>query len=265
MVDLSTQIKPGLVSVTLKHLSWQGVIQHAYHAGLQAIEWHARTHVPAGDLQRAYKVTTAMKDADLQVAAYGSYYVMGAENDQAFNPILETAQVLGAPMVRVWVGNVGLAVTSREQRRMIIHETKQRTDQAAAKGIGLVFEFHRNTLNETGASCVELMQDIERDNVWTYWQPMLNRDVQDNLADLQQVLPWLVGLHIFHWGPTDKDRHPLAVGMEPWQQYLAVAQQCDRSLWGLLEFVQADSVSQLYQDTQTLRELLSEGDLHGSV
>ena len=89
------------------------------------------------------------------------------------------------------------------------------------------------------------------------WQPAPELDVSRNLTELRTVLPWLVGLHVFHWGPTHMDRHPLSQGESDWAQYLAVAQTCPGLLNVLLEFVKGGTVEQFNEDAVTLHRLLA--------
>ena len=100
-----------------------------------------------------------------------------------------------------------------------------------------MFEFHNNSMTQTGASCAALLTDVDHPDVGTYWQPMPELDVNQNLAELRRVLPWVWGLHVFHWGPTHMDRHALALGEAEWAQYLATVSARHGTFNALLEFV----------------------------
>ncbi|MCF7974966.1 MAG: sugar phosphate isomerase/epimerase [Phycisphaerae bacterium] len=251
-------MRPGLVSVTFKHRPCEDVICYAHKAQLKSIEWHGQNHVPPGDLEIAHRIGQRTLDAGLAVAAYGSYYVLGQSEGQglSFATVLQTAEALGAPMIRVWAGHQNPEETPQGTRATIFEETRRVADLATEKGIKVIFEFHDNTLTQTGQSCAALLGDLDHPNVGTYWQPVPEMDVNENLTQLRCVLPWLMGLHVFHWGPTHKDRHALAQGESDWVQYLAMAGQCHDMLNVLLEFVKGGTVEQFNEDAATLHRLL---------
>ena len=251
-------MQAGLVSVTFKEMPCEDVIRHAQTAGLKAIEWHGLDHVPHGDLEIAHRIRQRTLDAGLAMAAYGSYYVLGQSEGMglSFDTVLQTAEALDAPMIRVWAGHKNPDQTPDHIRTHIVEEAGRVADLAAEEQIKIVLEFHVDTLTQTGESCAELLCDLDHPNVSTYWQPTPGVDVSRNLDQLRCVLPWLVGLHVFHWGPTHMDRHALAKGESDWTQYLAMAGQRHGRLDVLLEFVKGGTVEQFNEDAATLHRLL---------
>ena len=101
-------MKPGLVSISFRKLSWQDTLSLAKTAGLEAIEWGGDVHVPHGDVALAREVGEATRAAGLEVAAYGSYYRLG-EPAPDFSDVLASAKALGAPIIRIWAGSYGPA------------------------------------------------------------------------------------------------------------------------------------------------------------
>ena len=126
-------------------------------------------------------------------------------------------------MLRVWAGSRRPGEASDAYRRKIAIETRRLADLAGEKRILLVFEYHNGSLTEAGDSCAALMEQVDHPNVTTYWQPTPELDVEENLASLSVVSPWLAGLHVFHWRPTHLDRHPLSDGESDWIRYLELA------------------------------------------
>jgi len=252
-------MQPGLVSVTFKHRPCEDVIHYAHRSRLKSIEWHGQNHVPHGDLETARRIGQNTRAVGLAVAAYGSYYVLGQSEDMElpFDMVLQTAEALGAPMIRLWAGHQSPDQTSKCTRTTILEEARRVADLATERRIKIVFEFHRDTLTQTGASCAALLNDLDHPNVGSYWQPAPELDVSRNLTELRTVLPWLAGLHVFHWGPTHRDRHPLAQGESDWARYLAMAQACPGLLNVLLEFVKGGTVEQFNEDAVTLLRLLA--------
>ena len=251
-------MRPGLVSVTFREMPCEDVIRYAKAAGLKAIEWHGLNHVPHGDLETARRIRQGTLDAGLAMAAYGSYYMLGQSEGMglSFDTVLQTAEALNAPMIRVWAGHRNPDQTPDHIRAHIVKEAARVADLAAEEQIGIVLEFHADTLTQTGESCAELLGDLGHPNVSTYWQPTPGVDVSRNLAQLRCVLPWLVGLHVFHWGPTHMDRHALALGESDWAQYLEMAGQHHETLNVLLEFAKGGTVEQFNEDAATLHRLL---------
>lgn len=243
------------------------MIRLAQAAQLKVIEWHGLDHVPHGDLDTADRIAQSTLDAGLALAAYGSYYVVGESESQglSFTTVLQTAKALRAPMVRVWAGNQSPDDASRGCRAHISDEARRIADLAAEEKIKLVFEFHNGTLTETGESCAAFMETVDHANARAYWQPAPELDLNQNLTQLHQVLPWLVGLHVFHWRPTHMDRHPLAQGELEWAQYLAMARPHHDTLDVLLEFVKGGAVTQLNEDAATLHRLLASGVSHDGL
>ena len=103
-------MKPGLVSVTFRQLSPEGIIDLCASSGLQAIEW-GDVYVPPGDDRVASRVGEMTRRAGLSVAAYGSYYRLAASEASPFEEVLASAEAMGAPAIRVWAGNRGSADT----------------------------------------------------------------------------------------------------------------------------------------------------------
>ncbi len=94
---------PGLVSVSFRALSPREITGACLEAQVRGIEWGGDVHVPPGDLENARAVGQMTRDAGLQVAAYGSYFRCDGSD---FEPVLETALAVGAPLIRVWAGTV---------------------------------------------------------------------------------------------------------------------------------------------------------------
>lgn len=256
----------GLVSVTFRALSAESVLALAVRCGLHAIEWGGDVHVPHGDLGRATMVGTLTRSRGLAVASYGSYYrfddALGIDAADAphFDQVLDTAVALGAPVVRIWAGRRASAACPASDRDRIVQSARQAGDRAAARGLTLAFEYHANTLTDTPASARALLSSIDHPQVRSLWQPSHRVDRAANGRALSDMLPWLVGVHLFYWGPGGfSDRLSLADGaldVAAWLAVLRSAASNDR-LPVMLEFVRDDDPEQLRRDALTLTELLA--------
>lgn len=267
----------GLVSITFRAESPRSIIEACRSAGLIAIEWGGDVHVPPGDLETAGTVGAATREAGLRLAAYGSYYrfedVTGSRPGHEPAAVLDTAEALGAGVVRTWAGRRGSAETPLEERAAIVAGARALGERAAGRGLVIAFEYHRNTLTDTAESARTLLDEIAHPAVRSLWQPPVGWDTDATESSLWSIFPYLSHIHCFTWGPGGSaDRRPLAEGTEAWLRYLRTAVSHEAStrheLPVLLEFVPGDDLSVLRREAQTLRGWLAEVEAelrHGST
>ena len=248
-------IHSGLVSVTFSKLSPEEVVSLVVKAGLEGIEWGGNIHVPRGDYGRARKVRQMTAKAKLKVAAYGSYYRVGHEKNGEFAKVLKSASELGAPVVRVWCGDKESKDADEEYVRHIVSESRRIGDMAGEKGIVVAYEFHNGTLTDNATSARMILQSVNSENIRTYWQPPLGGSVEYCLEGLDNILPWLLNMHVFHWGEGN-ERLCLADGRSAWERYLAKVRSTGQNHFAMLEFVKDDEPQNFLQDALTLKEWL---------
>jgi 3-dehydroshikimate dehydratase len=253
-------LTPGLVSVTFRSLGPEEIIRLAGEAKLNSIKWGGDIHVPVGDIHRAREVGRWTRDAGLRVAAYGSYYRLGATSKQtdsaSFERVLASAETLGASTIRVWAGNKGSADCSTQERSEIIRDGLRVAELAAQVGISISIEYHDGTLTDTRDSVAQLLAEWVHPNVEFLWQPSNGEEVESCAARLRDVLPRLRNVHVFHWWPTSRERHSLELGEARWRTYIDVVSRAKRPIDFLLEFVAEDSPEHLLRDALVLRQLL---------
>lgn len=250
---------PGVTSVTFRDKTPQEIVKLAVKAGLEGIEWGGDIHVPAGHLEHAETISRLTKDAGLKVSAYGSYYTVGKSRDEKkrFAEVLKTAEVLNAPIIRIWAGDKGSNESTQAYRKKVLDETKRLADQAGKKEILLAFEFHDHTLNDSYAACCELLTELAHPHIKTYWQPIHGAGPDINGVGIDLILPWIVGVHVFHWWPKAEMRMPLQDGANDWKQYINRLSKIAATIPYNLEFVKNDSSDQFLEDANTLLELLA--------
>ena len=247
---------PGLVSITFRQLSVEEIIALMTQAGLAAVEWGGDVHAPHGDEARVQAVARMGADAGLRVAAYGSYYRVGHPETGPFEAVLASAAALGAPHIRVWPGSQGSDSADEAYFQKVVADSRRIGDLAQAERISIVYEFHANTLTDTNAATVRLLQTVDHANVRSLWQPPRYAALADNLAGVEALRPWLEYLHVFHWHLQTGERRPLAEGEDLWRDYLAQAAHPDRTRYALLEFVQDDAPEAFLRDAATLLQWL---------
>jgi len=250
------ELIPGLVSITFRKLSPQEVIDLVAQAGLRDIEWGGDIHVPHGDVAKADEVRRQTLEAGLAVAAYGSYYRVGASEDKglSFASVLDSAAALGAPTIRVWVGEKGSAETTAPERSAIVADALRIADLAQSRGVAVSLEYHGGTLTDTRESARQLMEELSHPNLDFLWQPSNGEAADSCVARLKDVLPRVGHVHVFHWaGPTGTEWRPLAEGEDRWPGYLDIIRSAGKPMPCLLEFVRDHSPEQFLQDAATLR------------
>lgn len=253
-------IKTGLVSITFRQLSVEEIVKLVSKAGLEAIEWGGDVHVPHGNVERAKEVETLTANAGLEVAAYGSYYRVGCENEEvgSFEGVLETAVALGAPTIRVWAGNKGSKEADKKWWNTVIEESNRIATMAESKGIKIAYEYHDNTLTDTDESAIRLLKEVNHPNIYTYWQPPHSFTVKDREDSIRGVLPWLSNIHVFYWTDSpERVRHPISKAKYDWIKYLQIAAEDKEDNYAMIEFVKDDKIEQFLDDAEALKEIKS--------
>jgi sugar phosphate isomerase/epimerase len=250
-------VRTGLVSISFRKLPPEDIIRLVCQAGQQGIEWGGDVHVPPGDVRRAEEVARLTREAGLHCAAYGSYYRLAeTEKNPDFAAVLDAAQALGAPTLRVWAGVKGSAETDPDQRKRIEDDAKRICALAAPRDIRIALEYHGNTLTDTPDSAAALLDAVP--DLDSLWQPTNGKDEAYSADTLLRLLPRVSNVHVFHWGPRGwNDRHPLADGLERWQHYFRILAQNPKPRWALLEFAKDDSPEQYLQDAAVLHSITS--------
>lgn len=251
---------PGLVSITFRQLSADGVIDLVSGAGLTGIEWGGDLHVPHGNLVEAKRVARMTREAGLQVAAYGSYYRVGnSENDGlTFDQVLQTAVVLGAPLIRVWPGIQGSRQAEVSYRQWVTEECRRIAELASLEGIQVACEYHGGTLTDENGSAIRLLQEVNHPYFRSLWQPPNGFGQPVCMESLEGIFPWLTNVHVFHWWPDSSRRLPLEEGRERWIPYLKRIAEKEGDRFALLEFVTGDDPHAFLKDAATLKIWLEE-------
>lgn len=255
-------IRPGLCSVTFRSLEVPDVVELAADAGLACIEWAGDAHVPPGDAVAASRARELTEQAGLAVASYGSYLRFegtGEDFSTALEGVVTSARALGAPRIRVWAGSRGSADVGEQGRAALAHRIQEFADRAAEHGIEVGLEFHGNTLTDEIGSTLQLLTEINRSTVLSYWQPHQGMPAADALETLRQVLPRTSTIHVFSWWPTH-ERLPLAERADLWREAFGTlsAEGSDRD--ALLEFIPGDDPAVLAREAATLRTLIAAGE-----
>lgn len=243
---------PGLVSVTFRNKAPEEICALCQRAGLKAIEWGGDVHAP--DEKAARAVGRMSRDAGLFVCSYGSYFRVGGALS-AFERNLDAAAALGAPAIRVWLGEKGSAETDEPARAALVKSLAEICRRAEARGIVVAPEFHGGTLTDDLGSVARLLDECrEIPNLRFYWQPRWDWPEADRLRGLEMALPRLLHVHAFTWRHgAEVERLPLAAGEGMWKKALNRLENAHV----LLEFVEGDDEAALLRDARTLIDWIS--------
>ena len=141
-------LRPGLVSITFRALSPREIIAACVASKLEGIEWGGDVHARPDDLNNAREVGRMTRDAGLEVAAYGSYWRC---DGAPFEPIVEAAIALGAPLIRVWAGKVDALRSMGHDWEDVTEYLTRATELARAANVQVATEFHGGTLTSPAA------------------------------------------------------------------------------------------------------------------
>ena len=249
--------KPGLVSVTFRSFGRWEITEWMRKCGLIAVEWGVDVYVPANDPAAIAYAVMVSRENGIEIVSYGSYYRAGVTTEEttaAFSDELAATVALDAPNIRIWAGNKGSAVVTKEERKAFTDDIRHVCRIAARENKTVSLEFHNGTLTDACDSALCLVEEVAAENLRLYWQPNQFRDDAYNLTTLRRVLPFVSNVHVFAWKGSEK--FPLANHEKIWRQYLDILRADDRDRNLLLEFVCDDTTDQLLRDAETLRSWL---------
>ncbi|WP_426996055.1 sugar phosphate isomerase/epimerase family protein [Pseudarthrobacter sp. N5] len=237
----------GICSVTLRDRAIEDVAAAASAADLAGIEWGTDVHIrDAASADQARELTAA---ADLQVLSLGSYYRVGSLGD--FDALVSLAARLGARRIRVWAGEAGSAESDDVIRASVVEDAQRIAGLAASHGLDIAFEYHGGTLTDSVESTLKLMEEVDRPNVGTYWQPAVGLSDQEAIASIHRVIRYVRGVHCFSWWPQ-RERLPLAGRRQLRQSIADILREHGRPTDILLEFVADDLPENVLRDAAFL-------------
>jgi sugar phosphate isomerase/epimerase len=193
----------------------------------------------------------------LDVISYGSYYYAGKGDD--FSPFVKAAAALQTGTIRIWPGCdwKGSRETDAGMRRKVVDDIREAAVKAADGGMKIALEYHANTLTDTLSSTLQLLEEVNRDNLFTYWQPPKGLTADENASALRQLVTAgkLINLHTHYW--RDDVQLPLAEGAEEWKRYIAAAAPANPAF--LIEFVKENDPEYFKKDVKTLKGWVNDG------
>lgn len=246
--------KTGIVSISFRKYSKEEIASHAKDAGLDSIEWGGDVHVPHGDIKEAEKAVNITHGCGLDIAEYGSYYIIGQSEPELFKAVLASAEALGTKIIRVWPGmNKSSDSFTNEEYDSYVADAKRICALAEEKNVIVALECHPNSLTDEYHTSLKFLADVGSDNLKMMWQPNQHRPLDYNLDSIKALLPHIVAVHVFSW--VRKTRLPLIEGEAAWREYIKLLSA--KELNYMLEFMHDDKIETLGETTATLKSWLN--------
>ena len=242
----------GLVSVSFRQSSVDEIISLVKESNLSLIEWGGDVHVPVGDIENAKIVGEKTRNANLQIAAFGSYFKVGVNKLDEINRVIDTAKALGTNVIRIWGGNKNSFEFTQDEYNHLVAECKEICDIALEKGVTLTLECHNNTVTDDYKASLKFLADVKRENLKMYWQPNQFRSEEYNIEAAKALSPYTVNVHVFHW--IGNEKLPLKDGEDIWRKYFEIFKEYNCGF--LLEFMHDGKTETLKETATVLNNLL---------
>jgi len=187
-------MKIGFTSTTFRGIKdVDKVIEIGKAAKVDCIEWGGDIHVK--DTAKAAYVKKQCSNQGIEISSYGSYYVVGS-NDQAYwERISKIAAAMGAETVRVWLGKKDSEKTDDRSYENIVNDAKAMCAVAANYGLTVAPECHARTYNNETQAFLKIRKDIGCENFMTYFQSRYRRKEYD-LDRIEQTIDFIKNVHL---------------------------------------------------------------------
>lgn len=244
--------KLGLVSISFRQHTPEEILAAMKKAGLNYIEWGSDVHAPCTDPQRLAEIVALQQKYGISCCSYGTYFRIGVTPIEELAQYIKAAKMLGTDILRLWCGNKNSEKYIAEEKTAFFAECKAVAEIAEAEHVILCMECHNNTYTNVKEAALELMQAVNSAAFRMYWQPGLQRTVEENIHYAKLLSVYTEHLHVFYWKGTEKC--PLRDAVQVWRKYLACFPiEKDRAL--LLEFMPDDKIESLEEEAKALKEV----------
>ncbi len=214
-------IRLGLCSGACITRDTKGVISAARAARLDAVEWAADLHIPAGDSKAAGETMIATLMAGLTTASFATLYRAGGEDEghARFGALLGTASTLQAPIMRIFACAEHHRWDEAAQLEGLGSELRRLGDMAAQKGITLCLSMGRGTCLDDYDRARRLLEAAAHDFIRLAWEDLPGAKAERATAALES-LGGLAGLVIARSVGRDGAARPVSEEEEAWRSRL---------------------------------------------
>ena len=187
------KFKLGVASVTFRNKTVEEVVQIAKNAGVSYIEWGGDVHVKT--LEDARKVKKICDENGMKISSYGTYYRVGFGNAESRKSVCEIASEMGASSIRVWLGNKDSEKTDAQEYENLLSDLRSLCETAKEYSILVCPECHDNTFNNNTDAILKLKNDLNFDNLKTYFQSRYLRFGYD-IDRIEKTFDFIENFHV---------------------------------------------------------------------
>ena len=249
----------GLTSVTFRNLTPSEIIAYCKKNKINWIEWGSDVHIPAGDCLNATKIKEECEKNGISVSSYGTYYRCGAYDDakSEFAKYIETAKILNAKTMRIWVGEKNFEDADEEYIKKIVCELKIICDMAKKENIDIGCEFHRGSLCNNKENALKVINMVNRENFGMYFQYDWKYTLEENCDTLKSFIPILKNVHVFN--VNTEGRHSLGEnnGENIWKEFVRILKENEINTNLLFEFLPEQTEECLKRECEILRGIIN--------
>lgn len=240
--------KLGLCSVTFRKKSVQEIVSIAKNAGVKYIEWGGDVHVKT--LEDAKKVKELCDKEDIKISSYGSYVNSAVYDEIKWIDTCRIASEMSAESIRIWLGKKNSQVTSDDEYRLILENTKKMCDIASEYNLLICPECHDNTFNNNTDAILRFIDDLQKDNFKTYFQSRYFRMAYD-LDRIDRTYSYIKDMHVSY---RDLKREQLFRKKDKNYLDTLLKKFREKNFGGIVmvEFVSGNSEKQFYKDMEKL-------------
>ncbi len=253
-------MKTALCTIAFQERPVEEALDLARQSGLHGVEiWGKEPHMgPEYDADRTARLRRAIEERGLSVAAFGSYVKPEMEDfPRLSQAALRIAAGLGAKVVRIWAGG-GPSKTARpEAYAFAAEKIRDMCDRARGLGLTLAFEFHDNSLCDTARSALRLLEEVDRPNLKTYFQPSRRPDADDPYEAAEALAGSVVNVHAQNW-TSDAARAPIGRGAVDYARVAQILRRGGFDGYLEIEFLrEEDKLAALAEDAAFLNSLVA--------
>ena len=134
-------MKVGMTSNTFREKTVEEVIKIAKNAEIDGIEWGV-TGKHIIDDSSIEEIKKLSEEYGIEIFSMGSYCCM--EDYEHCVKTVSMANLLGAPIIRVWAGEKSPEECDNEYFELIAENTRKMADEAEKYGMTISFEYHNH-------------------------------------------------------------------------------------------------------------------------
>ncbi|OHD18577.1 MAG: hypothetical protein A2087_08730 [Spirochaetes bacterium GWD1_61_31] len=197
------------------------VLEAASRAGVRAVEWSCDGFIERGDTALAGQIMVKTLKAGLSVASFATLFRVGLHAENEFGRLLETAQMMHAPLIRLWSAPAvsGDYASRKAADQAFIDQARRLGDQAGTLGVTLCFGVARDTVLNSWARAANLFSSIKHPFVKLSWEPAPDIAFDDSM-EIFCGLSGQIGMLVARSAAADGTIHSLCEHDDDWSQYL---------------------------------------------